>query len=609
MGNIESSAKIDVTQLQGLRSRELNISRSLGYEDYKEHLTHDSEDALVDYPVELLSSVSFYEKFDASFNCFTYIPSEFSMFLPHLSYIDMSHNRLASIPESFGLLVHLKTLLLNNNRLVELPETFCLLARLEKADLSHNQLRFLPQSLGMMESLQSLNVSYNELDSLPVTLGKSKSLKLILAIFNKCILPPQQICNQGSDAILSYLRNQNPKEIQQLLNVTRNNEFPRVRGDVLVLAPTNPHTARAQYVQTQTNTNATSRIKTPLRPPANVNQLPPDELVDKIVGCLYGAAIGDAIGLCTDFMMPDECSFYYDKDTLLCHNMIKDRHRSKWEKGDWTDSFDQTMLILENIIHWAGVVDELEFAKSILNWCKHGFPELGDTVGRGVRGVLAKVVCEPQFLNDPHGAAISVANKLESPSNGAIMRTSILGVAHFYDLNEVATNAVRICKATHTDPRCIASCVAVCIIIALILQGENDMESNSSVEELLEKAREQGKIYLEEPFHQKDFHHYFNCQTWEDVEVCEPRMTDYTFKPLGAGLVALRCMKDYKTAITELAMQGGHATCNATVAGALLGCKVGYSELPRDWIDGLLPRQVAWLNTKINCFLDMMALP
>ena len=36
MGNIGSSAKIDVTQLQGLRSRELNISRSLGYEDYKE---------------------------------------------------------------------------------------------------------------------------------------------------------------------------------------------------------------------------------------------------------------------------------------------------------------------------------------------------------------------------------------------------------------------------------------------------------------------------------------------------------------------------------------------------------------------------------------------
>lgn len=49
------------------------------------------------------------------------------------------------------------------------------------------------------------------------------------------------------------------------------------------------------------------------------------------------------------------------------------------------------VLILENILHWAGVVDELEFAKSLLTWCKHGFPELGDTVGRGVRGVIAKV--------------------------------------------------------------------------------------------------------------------------------------------------------------------------------------------------------------------------
>ena len=55
------------------------------------------------------------------------------------------------------------------------------------------------------------------------------------------------------------------------------------------------------------------------------------------------------------------------------------------------------------------------------------------------------------------------------------------------------------------------------------------MESNSSVEELLEKAREQGKIYLEEPFHQKDFHHYFNCQTWEEwvsvLNYCDGRIS------------------------------------------------------------------------------------
>lgn len=36
------------------------------------------------------------------------------------------------------------------------------------------------------------------------------------------------------------------------------------------------------------------------------------------------------------------------------------------------------------------------------------------------------------------------------------------------------------------------------------------------------------------------------CLFHFSVEFCEPRLTDYTLKPLGAGLVALRSMKDYK---------------------------------------------------------------
>lgn len=48
------------------------------------------------------------------------------------------------------------------------------------------------------------------------------------------------------------------------------------------------------------------------------------------------------------------------------------------------------------------------------------------------------------------------------------------------------------------------------------LQGQHDLTNKSSLEEMLEKVKEQGKLYLEEPFHQKDFLHYFNSQTWEE---------------------------------------------------------------------------------------------
>ena len=56
-------------------------------------------------------------------------------------------------------------------------------------------------------------------------------------------------------------------------------------------------------------------------------------------------------------------------------------------------------------------------------------------------------------------------------------------------------------------------------------------------------------------------------------------------------------------------MEGGDSNSNGCVAGALLGCKVGYSRLPQEWISGLCKKQTTWLNVKVNHFLDMMGLP
>ena len=65
----------------------------------------------------------------------------------------------------------------------------------------------------------------------------------------------------------------------------------------------------------------------------------------------------------------------------------------------------------------------------------------------------------------------------------------------------------------------------------------------------------------------------------------------------------------FRTLISDLVMRGGDADTNAAVAGAVLGCKLGYTRLPSDWLNGLLPKQKSWLNAKINCLLDLMALP
>ena len=35
---------------------------------------------------------------------------------------------------------------------------------------------------------------------------------------------------------------------------------------------------------------------------------------DAILGMFYGAAIGDSLGILTEFMRPSEAEFYYDKE-------------------------------------------------------------------------------------------------------------------------------------------------------------------------------------------------------------------------------------------------------------------------------------------------------
>ena len=54
------------------------------------------------------------------------------------------------------------------------------------------------------------------------------------------------------------------------------------------------------------------------------------------------------------------------------------------------------------------------------------------------------------------------------------MRTSVLGIVNFDDLEKVKENTRQISRVTHIDTRCVASCVAVTVAIALMLQGETE---------------------------------------------------------------------------------------------------------------------------------------
>ena len=94
-----------------------------------------------------------------------------------LRKLELSKNRLTSLPSEIGELTELQELDLGSNELATLPSEIGQLVNLKKLSLFKNELLSLPDRIGNLSQLQNLNLSYNKLDALPVQLGELRKLE------------------------------------------------------------------------------------------------------------------------------------------------------------------------------------------------------------------------------------------------------------------------------------------------------------------------------------------------------------------------------------------------------------------------------------------------
>lgn len=81
------------------------------------------------------------------------IPEELSLHVPHLKFLNLSHNQITTLPHSFSLLLHLRVL-----------------------DLSYNRFKVVPEAVTGLEKLHTLNLANNNITELPATIAKLTSV-------------------------------------------------------------------------------------------------------------------------------------------------------------------------------------------------------------------------------------------------------------------------------------------------------------------------------------------------------------------------------------------------------------------------------------------------
>ena len=131
------------------------------------------------------------------------------------------------------------------------------------------------------------------------------------------------------------------------------------------------------------------------------------DLLDRLLGCVYGQALGDAYGLSTEFEDRHRVAHDYpDSSELIPFPDYKlTGHSSRWRRGDWTDDTDQWILILETLTENNG--DEKVFAAKLENWIHRGFPELNDWAGLGLGANVSQV--DTRLLRVRHGIEVSTS--------------------------------------------------------------------------------------------------------------------------------------------------------------------------------------------------------
>lgn len=282
---------------------------------------------------------------------------------------------------------------------------------------------------------------------------------------------------------------------------------------------------------------------------------------EKIKGAIYGMALGDALGLGTEFMTRKEVLTYYPEGLSSFNQFIRDMHRSLHDPGKWTNDTEVILRMLECVMA-EGKVDIVKIAHRLLDWFNEGPTDMV--------APYRVVIPSQGWADNPivvsHRAWRN--SKLLEASNEALNRALIIGIFADDEL-PVPEMARQLVNITHDDTRCVASTAVAAMYVRHLLYHDQEPDFNQVYE--MCRNIDDRVLYFLRLAHDGNF---------EDFHIDDEETWWYTRKSLGVALWALWHCKTPLEILNRLVNAGGDADTNASLGMMLAGLKYGYSALP-----------------------------
>jgi len=195
-------------------------------------------------------------------------------------------------------------------------------------------------------------------------------------------------------------------------------------------------------------------------------------LFDKAWGCLAGLALGDALGMPTEFLTPEQIVAEYGPIVNLV-SPPNSHPRAALGRGRVTDDTEQALALAEVYLR-DGQVRAEAVAQAVLDWAAAQSEHLALYLGPSTRRAL-------EALRDGESPRQSGR---QGKTNGAAMRIAPVGIVNAANLEGALLDTVEVCLPTHGTTLAISGAAAAACAVA------QAMRNDATLEAVLEAAME-----------------------------------------------------------------------------------------------------------------------